>query len=115
VEWCACFVSWCADGLGYIDAGVIPRFSSCENGIQWFRDRGQWRDGGYTPAPGDLIFFDWEGDGVSDHVGIVERAEGATVYTIEGNTSDSVARRSYAQGSVKIMGYGAPNYGISAD
>jgi hypothetical protein len=51
-----------------------------------------------------------EGDGVSDHVGIVERADGTTVYTIEGNTSDSVARRSYALDSVKIMGYGVPIY-----
>jgi cell wall-associated NlpC family hydrolase len=85
-------------------------FSGCSDGIQWFKDRDQWQSGGYTPAPGDLIFFDWEGDGVSDHVGIVERADGTTVYTIEGNTSDSVARRSYALDSVKITGYGVPIY-----
>jgi hypothetical protein len=109
-EWCACFVSWCADGLGYIDAGVLPRFSSCEDGIQWFKTCGQWRERDYTPAPGDLIFFDWEDDGVSDHVGIVERADAAMVYTIEGNTNDSVARRSYVAGGLKIMGYGTPVY-----
>jgi hypothetical protein len=32
------------------------------------------------------------------------------VRTIEGNTSDSVARRGYALDSVKIMGYGMPAY-----
>jgi hypothetical protein len=110
VDWCACFVSWCADRLGYIDAGALPLFSACEDGIRWFKERGQWRDGGYTPNPGDIIFFDWEGDGVSDHVGIVERVEGEIARTIEGNTSDSVARRSYALNSAKITGYGLPVY-----
>ncbi|MDR1321147.1 MAG: CHAP domain-containing protein [Gracilibacteraceae bacterium] len=110
VDWCACFVSWCADRLGYIDSGALPLFSACEDGIRWFKERGRWRDGGYTPNPGDIIFFDWEGDGVSDHVGIVERVEGEIARTIEGNTSDSVARRSYALNSVKITGYGIPVY-----
>ena len=88
----------------------MPKFSSCEAGITWFKARAQWRDSSYTPAPGDLIFFDWDGDGVSEHVGIVERAEGGVVYTIEGNSSDSVARRCYAHDSVKITGYGVPLY-----
>ena len=59
VEWCACFVSWCANECGYIDAGVIPKFAGCTGGSNWFKDRGQWQDGGYEPHPGDLIFFDW--------------------------------------------------------
>ena len=40
VEWCACFVSWCANECGYIDTGVIPKFADCVNGVQWFKDRG---------------------------------------------------------------------------
>lgn len=40
VEWCACFVSWCADQCGYIETGVCPKFAGCENGVQWFRERG---------------------------------------------------------------------------
>lgn len=42
VEWCACFVSWCADQCGYIDTGVVPKYAGCVNGVQWFKDRGQW-------------------------------------------------------------------------
>jgi cell wall-associated NlpC family hydrolase len=99
VEWCACFVSWCAEQCGFLESGVLPMFSSCEAGIAWFKNRERWRDRGYTPAPGDLIFFDWEGDGISDHVGIVEK-------------TDSVARRSYTADSVKIMGYGLPDYNM---
>jgi len=110
VPWCAIFVSWVADQAGLIDAGIIPRFASVNYGIQWFRDRGQWRGRDYTPAPGDLIFFDWNGNGRGDHVGIVERVEGGYVYAIEGNTSDSVARRRYRLDSVRILGYGIPVY-----
>ena len=43
VEWCACFVSWCANECGYIDTGVIPKFAGCVNGVQWFRERGHSR------------------------------------------------------------------------
>jgi hypothetical protein len=110
VPWCAIFVSWVAEQAGLIDAGIIPRFASCAAGIQWFRDRGQWFGGDYTPRPGDLIFFDWEPDGVADHVGIVERVEGEYVHTIEGNSSDSVRRRTYRLDSNRIFGYGVPVY-----
>jgi hypothetical protein len=66
-EWCACFVSWVAKQCGYIDAGIIPRFAWCPSGVQWFKDSEQLQDGGYTPRPGDIIFFDWEPDGECDH------------------------------------------------
>ena len=84
VDWCACFVSWCANECGYLDTGVIPRFASCSIGLQWFRERGLWRDHSYEPRPGDLIFFDWDDedegqDGAADHVGIVEKADGGIV------------------------------------
>ncbi len=59
VEWCACFVSWCANECGYIEAGVIPKFSGCVQGSQWFKERGLWHNKDYTPNPGDIIFFDW--------------------------------------------------------
>lgn len=110
VEWCACFVSWCANECGYIEQGIVPKFSYCPTGVQWFKDAGRWQDRGYTPQPGDIIFFDWGGDGTSDHVGIVESCDGSTVYTIEGNSGDACQRSSYSIGSASIMGYGAPLY-----
>lgn len=74
VEWCACFVSWCANQCGYIEAGIIPKFANCQNkGVTWFKTVGLWKDAEYTPKSGDIIFFDWENDGISDHVGIVEK------------------------------------------
>ena len=110
VEWCACFVSWCANECGYIDTGVIPKFAGCVLGSQWFMDRGQWQDGSFEPSAGQIIFFDWEGDGVTDHVGIVERAENGTVYTVEGNSGDTCRQNRYAIGSSVIYGYGIPAY-----
>jgi len=110
VEWCACFVSWCANECGYIDTGVIPKFAGCVNGVQWFKDRGQWLDGSAEPVPGMIIFFDWDSDGESDHVGIVEKVENGIVYTVEGNSGDSCRINQYFVGHYEILGYGVPQY-----
>ena len=114
VEWCACFVSWCASECGYIEAGVIPKFAACASqGVPWFQERGLWQDNSYEPSPGDIIFFDWDDggqDGSSDHVGIVEKVENGRVYTIEGNSGDSCRQNSYPVGYYEIYGYGSPAY-----
>ena len=114
VEWCACFVSWCANECGYIDAGVIPKFAGCGVGVQWFKDRGLWQDRSYEPRPGDIIFFDWNDeygqDGSADHVGIVEKVEGGIVYTVEGNSGDRCQENHYTVGYYEILGYGTPAY-----
>ena len=114
VEWCACFVSWCANECGYIDTGVIPKYAGCVNGVQWFKDRGQWLDGSAELATGMIIFFDWNDengqDGLSDHTGIVEKVENGRVYTIEGNSGDSVRQNGYPVGHYEILGYGCPEF-----
>ena len=113
VEWCACFVSWCANECGYIDAGVIPKYAGCVNGVNWFKERGQWLDNSAEPKPGMIIFFDWASggqDGLSDHTGIVQKVENGRVYTVEGNSGDSVRQNSYPVGYYEILGYGAPQY-----
>lgn len=109
VEWCACFVSWCADQCGYIEAGVVPKFSLCSAGMEWFESRGQFRDGSYVPAAGDIVFFDWGNDRSIDHVGIVESVVDGTIYTVEGNSGDKVAKRSYPIGYEEIQGYAILN------
>lgn len=111
VEWCACFVSWCADQCGYIESGVLPKFSGCTSqGVPWFKERGQWQDNTYIPNPGDIIFFNWDGDSLIDHVGIVEKVENGKIYTIEGNSNDSCVQNSYPLGYSKIYGFGIPLY-----
>ena len=117
VEWCACFVSWCANECGYLDAGVIPRTAGCISGSDWFKDRGLWQDNSYELRPGDIIYFDWDNkgssgpqDGLADHVGIVEKVENGLVYTVEGNSGDSCRENRYAIGHYEIYGYGTPAY-----
>ena len=121
VEWCACFVSWCANECGYIEDGTLPKTAGCSVGVQWFKDRNRWQEPTYTdaqgqtvpyiPAPGDIIYFDWnragEGqNGRPDHVGIVEKIENGYIFTIEGNSGDCVASISYSLNEYQIFGYG---------
>ena len=58
VEWCACFVSWCANECGYIDGGIIPKFASCEiEGVTWFKTCGLWQERGYSPKARRYYFL----------------------------------------------------------
>lgn len=117
VEWCACFVSWCFNGCGYLDTGTAPKFAGCVGGVEWFRSREQWADNSVNPSPGMIVFFDWNDpngasgpqDGEADHVGIVEKCENGIVYTIEGNSGDACRQNQYPVGYYEILGYGILN------
>lgn len=110
VEWCAIFVSWVANEAGYLNT-AIPKFAQCHNqGIVWFQTMSLWHGRGFTPKSGDIIFFDWEQDGHSDHVGIVEKVSNGKVYTIEGNSNNRVQKQNYKLNSKVIYGYGTPQY-----
>lgn len=106
VEWCACFVSWCADQCGLIESGIVPKYSYCDDGIAGFQSHGLWEGRGYTPQPGDSVFFDWDQDGHANHVGIVEYYENGVIHTIEGNAGDKCRRRSYELLHYAIIGFG---------
>ena len=107
--WCACFVSW---GMAQVDDSAYA-FAGVEAGKRHFEETGCW----YTstdklPDPGDLIFFDWEGDGAADHVGAVlcvrddpANAGKKFVYTIEGNCYGKVSVRWFAHEDAYIFGY----------
>ncbi len=108
VAWCACFVSWC-----YGQAGLSePRFAACQShGVPWFTSHGQWGARGYENiAPADAIFFDWDLDGSSDHVGLVIGTDGNRVYTVEGNSGDACKIKSYPLDYACIKGYGLMNW-----
>ncbi|MBQ6817398.1 MAG: CHAP domain-containing protein [Bacilli bacterium] len=105
--WCAMFVSWCAYQVG-ISTDVIVKYASCKVGREWFESNGRFGyKESYTPKAGDIIFF--LNDGAS-HTGIVINCDGNKVYTIEGNTSNMCAKRSYDLNWHTITGYGIPNY-----
>ena len=114
-EWCHAFVSWCADQAGVADK--VPKTAACRTGVTWFKNKGQWkaRSSGYIPSAGDIIYFDFNSDGTSDHVGIVTGSSNGRVYTIEGNAKDTVKvnggySNGYTTNSSNILGYGVPAY-----
>lgn len=119
-NWCAMFVSYCANEAGYIDEGVIPLTASVSVQQQWFIDNDLYetKESGYKPKAGDIIIFK---NGIS-HTGIVIEYDSETdrVITIEGNTGgsitapyhigSSVLECSYSRLASTISGYGTPLY-----
>ena len=113
--WCATFVSAVAGKLGYTD--IIPTECSCPKMIELLKNIGAWvEDDAFVPKPGDILFYDWDDNGVGDtkgdseHVGIVAKVEGDTITVIEGNYSNSVKRRYIKVNGRYIRGYGVPKY-----
>lgn len=113
--WCATFVSAIAVKLGYTD--IIPTECSCPRMITLFQKKGIWVENeNRTPNPGDIIFYDWDDNGVGDnlgspeHVGIVEKVANGRITIIEGNYSNSVKRRTMSVNGKYIRGYGVPKY-----
>ena len=111
MEWCCAFVSWVAYESNIMDV-YIPRFAGVSAGIRFFKSKNQLKYASkYTPKPGDVVFFDFPTETVVDHVGIVEKVENGTIYTIEGNAnSDYVRRREYPIDSPYLYAYGVPDY-----
>ncbi len=118
-SWCAAFVTVTALECGLTD--IIPAECSCGRQIELFQQLNRWEeDDWYLPAPGDIIYYDWDqkrpGDcvGWPDHVGIVVGTKWPFVKVIEGNKDDSVAYRIIPLGDLRIRGYGLPDYGSVA-
>ncbi len=118
--WCSTFVSAVAVKLGYTD--IIPTECGCEKHTRLFKEKGIWvEDDGYVPSPGDIIFYNWDDNGVgdtkgyADHVGIVEKVENGKITVIEGNYSNSVKRRYMDVNGRYIRGYGVPKYDKEGD
>lgn len=115
--WCSTFVSAVAIKLGYTD--IIPTECGCEKHIELFKKLNSWvEDENRVPNAGDIIFYDWEDNGIgdnrgnSDHVGIVEKVSGSTITVIEGNINNSVGRRTLQVNGKYIRGYGVPKYDV---
>jgi len=107
-DWCAMFVSWCANQAG-VDNSVFPSFALCSAGCDWFIQQGRFHySGSYTPQAGDLIFYSSYGD--IYHVGLVTGSDGSNVYSIEGNYNEQVCNVSYSLYYGDILGYATPDY-----
>lgn len=115
VPYCGMFVSWVFNQAGASCAGVPGAYTPAMLSAG--------RSAGKSVAisnaqPGDVVYFDWGGDGETDHVGIVESNNGSSLVCIEGNTtgtngqSGGVNRRTRNYGSVS--GVVRPNWGTNS-
>lgn len=110
VPYCAMFVSWVMAQAGAKCEGIPGAY--CPWILTAGRKAGKLASAADARA-GDVVLFDWEGDGISDHVGFVERNSGGVLHTIEGNTNNgAVARRTRSYGTV--CGVIRPDYDRSA-
>ena len=115
--WCATFVSAVAIKLGY--TAIIPTECGCPKMITLFKNIGAWEESdSRVPKPGDIMFYDWDDNGVGEnkgdpeHVGIVETVSGNTITVIEGNYKNAVTRRIMTVNGKYIRGYGVPKYDV---
>lgn len=116
--WCDVFVDWCffqltgknAAKAQEIECQTGPLGAGCLYSRQYYQQQGRLS---IVPQPGDQVFFQQGGNIV--HTGIVETVSGSTITTIEGNSSDQVARRSYSLSNSYVKDFGHPKFDTEDD
>lgn len=119
-DWCAMFIQFSMHYAG-VDAKLMPSSAGCEPWVEMMQKlQNYYLPEGYTPEVGDIVFFDYEADNSSDHIGIVtellytkelnhDNGESIDVLTgittIEGNADNRVKYNKYALDSKDICGY----------
>ena len=106
-DWCAMFASFCLNYAG-VPQSAVPYGSGCIYWVEQLQDAGLYESAADCyPEPGFLVFFDTDGDGLADHVGIVAEVaeDGESIQTIEGNIGGAVVTRSYSASDSTILGY----------
>ncbi|NKZ09124.1 CHAP domain-containing protein [Actinomadura latina] len=104
--WCDMFLAWAADKADV--PGQAGQFASTVEHAKWFKKHDAW---GHDPEPGAIVFYDWNGSGDMDqidHVGIVEKVDGHTLHTIEGN-ADGYKLMRKTRDTGNVVGYGYPS------
>ena len=89
--WCGAFVSWVYDqaGMRIKGGGLTKGFVGCPYAVANVK---KWGTIVTQPQEGDVVFYDWQGDGKFDHTGIFQEHIGnGEFWAIEGNTSASNA------------------------
>ena len=112
-EWSGMFASFC---LHYAGVEGMPLSDDCE---EWIKELSKEEyslyhevsDTEYEPVPGDLVFFDLDGDTKADHTGIISEVNISEteneLKTIEGDWEDKVQTVTRSVDDEKILGYGA--------
>ena len=117
VAWCAIWVHWVMNtepsgaGKSYPTNAQTTNNAYCPTLVNWFKKNNRWGNRDFENlTSGDIIFFDWDNDSTSDHVGLYIGRDENYIYTIEGNSGDMVRTKQYQIGSKSIQGYGLMQY-----
>jgi hypothetical protein len=103
------YLSYVSYKVGLLTA--TGRFAYTPYWVQWFKEHNRW---GRSPKVGAFVFFDWNGGGQPDHVGVVESwKSNGLMYTIEGNHGDRVVR--VLRDMKYVLGFGYPDYPAAPD
>ncbi len=106
------FITYVAEKAGYVEKGVIPKYTTATEGVDWFKENDNFETTEYTPKVGDIAFYDTDGDGKADYSGMIISTSGNNFTTIEGSVTDNVRKTIYTTNNSKIVGYGVPDYAM---
>jgi CHAP domain len=99
-SYCAMGISWCFAQVGLsalVAAQTDKGFAYCPAGLAWFQKKKQVVDRNAAKA-GDIVFFSWAGNGVADHVELVEGASTLGLTTIGFNTGPDFTTKNQQNG-----------------
>jgi hypothetical protein len=107
--WCDMAISWAADKAGLQD--YVGQFAYTVAHAKWFKKKDAWTT---EPAPGALVFFDYDKSNdldAIDHVGVVERVEDGKLQTIEANVDGGNLKQKVRETGEDdiVVGYGRPD------
>lgn len=105
--WCCAFIWWLFAQLGLSNVFCGgAKTAYCPYVVDYAKQHNQWVTTGYRK--GDIVLFDWDGDKIADHIGLVVDVLGSALTTIEGNVNEAVCR--LTRNEVGVMGAYRPNY-----
>ena len=115
-NWCAIFISWCANQAG-ISTSVVKKNAVASGNSCQFGEK-KYSFGSRNPQPGDILYVQNDSDSSVAHVGLVYKVDDTYIYAVEGNFGNKVGTIKYYKdtgrqpyySSTKILFYGVPDY-----
>ena len=111
-SWCAAFVTWVLEECG-VSVDVTPKGAThtlalVQEWVDWAKRNGRWHPGVSGIQKNDIVIFDWQRDGWTDHIGFFSHKENGLYVCCEGNVSDKVMiknrSQSFISGHINVSG-----------
>lgn len=110
--------AWCGDfvtdvykraqiPLPSMQPGCRTGFAYCPDAVNYGQAHNATRNS-WESQPGDIVLFDWNGDGTADHTEIVTAYQGGVLFTIGGNSGPSNVDDFAGPGGVHRHHWAAP-------